>query len=86
MARIDVLAHVSEESRLRMNIELKVEVKEEIQASGGCLVTHIEAFKSSVNYLGSSNFIFHHDTVAVSISVPEHIVVPPPPPSTDALS
>lgn len=86
MARIDVLAHVSEESRLRINIELKVEVKEELQASGGCLVTRIEALKSSVNYLGSNNFIFHQDTVVVSISVPEDIVVPPPPPSTDALS
>lgn len=32
MARVDAFAHVSEESRLRMKVELKVEVKEEIPA------------------------------------------------------
>lgn len=78
-----MLAHVSEESRLWMKDELKVEVKEEIQASEGRLVTHIEALRSSFYYLGSNNFILHHDIATTSILAPNNIVVPPLPPSSN---
>lgn len=58
MVHINRLAHVSEESILRMKTELKVEIKEEIQAFEGCMITRIEELKSSIDYLGSNNFIF----------------------------
>lgn len=83
MARIDVISHVSKESGVKMKIELRVEVKEDIQASKGRMVTKIEALKSYVDYLGSNNFIFHHDTSVTSIHVPKDTVVAPPPPSSD---
>lgn len=44
--------------------------------------------KNSVDYLDGNNFIFHHNTAATSISVPEDPVVAtaPPPPSSDFVS
>lgn len=79
MVRINVIAHASEESKLRM----KNGVKEEIQALERHLVTRIEALKISVDYLYSNNFIFHHDTIVTSIPVSEDTVVVHPSPSTD---
>lgn len=70
MTHIDALGQVSEENRSRMKTKLMDEVKEKIQASKGRLTTHIEAFKSSVDYLFSNNFIFHHDTAVTNIAVP----------------
>lgn len=50
------------------------------------MVTQIEALKSSVDYLDSNNFIFHHDTAATSILVMEDVAIVPPPPSSDFFS
>lgn len=61
MAHIIAFSHVSEDNRLRMKIELMVEIKEEIQAFEGCLATQIEALKGSIDYLSINNFIFHND-------------------------
>lgn len=66
-----------------MKSELKVEIKEEIRDLEGRLVSWIEALKSSIDYLGSNNFIFHHDTDVTSITIPEDAVVTRPPPSTN---
>lgn len=80
---IDAFAHVSKESSLRMKTELMVDVKEDIQASKGCMNTQIKALKSSIDYLCNNNFIFHHDTTAISIPVLENTIVDALPPSFD---
>lgn len=83
MVHIDALAHVSQENRLGMKTELTTEVKEEIRDLEGRMVSWIEALKSSVDYIGRNNFIFHHDTDVASITVLEDTVVTRPPPSTN---
>lgn len=77
MTRIDALAHIGEENQVKM--------KEEIQASKGRMDNQIEVLKSLVDYLGSNNLIFHHDTTAISIPILKDIVVAitSPPPSSD---
>lgn len=66
-----------------METELKAEVKEEIQALEGRLVTQTKALKSSIDYLNSNDLVFHHDTNATSIPVSEDTIVAPPPPSSN---
>lgn len=83
MEHIDVLARDNKDNRFRMRTKLIDEAKEEIQASEGCVIAQIKALKASVYYLGSNNFIFHHDTVVtnVSILVSEDTLVAPSPSS-----
>lgn len=83
MEHINVLTRVSEDNRLRMKTELRVEVKEEIQPSEGHLTTHIESLEISVDYLDNKTLIFHHDIVATSIPIQEDSIVAHNHPSFD---
>ncbi|CAI8592039.1 unnamed protein product [Vicia faba] len=83
MACIDAMAHGSEDNKSRMRENLRAEVKYEILVVEGRMITQIEALKTSVDYLGGNNFIFHHSfvdaTTNVSTLVPSGTDVAPHP-------
>ncbi|KAL5056643.1 hypothetical protein RYX36_037325 [Vicia faba] len=62
MARIDYVARETEDSRVQLKADLRVDLKDEICAYEGHMAAQIESVKAFIDYLNSNNFIIYIDS------------------------